>query len=1191
VLGAAGECVGDGVRWVGDPVDVVTGALVEGPVEFSVAGRLPIVWRRHYSTARAGVDGPLGFGHRHDFERSLRAGVDGWLLRQGDGEELLFPYDAEELPQSGWRLRSIERGHELRSPGGEVCVFSRSVRSRQEDGAASEPERLVEISRAGEALTLSYDAAGRLAELADRGRERVVAVEWSGERIAALVLKAHPLRGDGRSLVLMRYEYDARGDLVASTDRYGHKRIYRYDDAHRLVFRTDRNGYGFEYAYDAAGRCVFAQGVDGVEAVRLRYMPEALATEVTLADGGAWLHRYDDVGSIVEIIDPYGGIRRFEYDAEGHLVAETDAGGSRRRALHDAAGEVTGWVNEAGGVRPAEDPTGPPAHRVPQTAAELELGDLAGEILGGAPLASAGLEPLLHAGASIFSELFAARDPRGEARCRRDELGLLVAEEREGAAPRRWAYTPNGWVRSYIDHEGGRYDFEYMSWNHRVGARDPLGRELRYEYTPRHEIAAVVDPAGNRHEYRYDLRNLLTAVHHSGALVETYEHDVAGNLVCKRDARGEVLVRYEYGAENLKKRRVLADGEEHRYEYAPNGRFLKVEYPGHVLDFGYAANGRRCRDLRDGQGVEHVFGASGELRETRALGRFVTRYRRLDEKTVEVEDPLGNKHAIVLEQDGVVVRRMASGAREVVQYDSLGRCLGRHLDGVEAAAPVWRRRFEYSPEGDLRAVDDSELGRTEYRYDAAHQLAEVDAADGVGSGAYKYDAAGNLVEAPHLRGVEIAAGNKLVRANGGELSYDHRNNLARWQRVEGDEAGLRARELRFHRDSLDRLRRIEGLEKEWTAEYDPLGRRTRKTYGERWTEFFWDTDRLAAELRDDGRLRVYVYADDFSLTPWLAIDYDGVDAEPDSGKLYYLVCDQRGAPVAALDAAGRRVWSARIEPYGLARVEVEGEGDFELGLRLAGQYWDEESGLCYNRFRYYCPEIGRYIEEDPAGTGGGVNLYGYTDCPLVRWDARGTDCAKSDSSDCETQDQGAKKSPTKKPPWKERSKGTQGRKQVEQMLREGVLRIDGDKKYRAAVLHDLYKIANTTAGRDTLDVIRQAGKPVTIQNWNPNAPGNSCLPGGKSAFPPPEGDGKGSSSTVYYDPREQGRSEGSPSDAGLNHELGHAASNSTGTNERHLGSPEPGYPNSEEHKVTTKVDNPYRKERGYPEREDYGDLP
>lgn len=981
LLTFSNECLGDGVRWVGDPVDVVTGALVEAASEFTVDGPLPIVWRRHYDSTRSNADGPLGWGQTHSYDRTLRTAVDGWLLRQPDGRTLLFPYDAPGRPQRGWSLSEVDREYHVRAPDGLTHVFRRS--GEVPDDVA----RVARVVRGAEALTFTYDRADRLVEIADRERTRVVAVEWSDGRITTITLTAHPLREGGRPLALIRYEYDARRDLVGVVDRYGHRRVYAYDANHRVVSRSDRNGYHFEYEYDAEGRCVAARGEDGVEGVRLRYMPEAQATAVQQADGGEWLHRYDEWGSIVEIFDPYGGSRRFEHDAEGRLVAETDPGGNRRTALHDESGQVVAWRNAAGGVRPVDDPTGPPAHRVPGTPAELELGDLAERILRGAPAASAGIEPLLHGGASIFSALFPERDPRVEDRCRRDEQGLLLAEEREGTKPRRWSYTPNGWVRSYVDHEGGRYEFEYKSWNHRVLARDPLGRELRYEYTPREELAAVVDPAGNRHEYRYDLRNLLTEVRHSGALVETYEHDRAGNLTTKRDARGQVLVAYEYGAENLKSRRRLADGEEHRYEYAPNGRFARVDYGGHVLEFDYSHVGRRCRDLRDGRGVEHRFEGE-QLRETRVLGRFVTRYRRLDDRTLEIEDPLGNRHSLVLEPDGVAVRQMACGAREIVQFDSLGRCLGKHLFAADTAAPVWRRRFEYSPEGDLTGVDDSERGRTEYHHDAAHQLAEVRAPDGKGSGVYRYDRAGNLIAAPHLSGVQIAPGNKLERANGGELEYDHRNNVSVWRRPEGEAR----RELRFHRDALDRLRRIDGLDQAWSAEYDPLGRRTHKRFGAACTEYFWDTDRLAAEVRPDGRVRVFVYVDDFSLTPWLAIDYDSLDADPASGKLHYLVCDQRGAPVAALDAEGRRVWQARLEPYGLAEIERDDTG-VDLSLRLAGQLWDAESGLCYNRFRYYCPEIGRYIEEDPLGMGGGVNLYAYADCPLLRSDPRGLSCA------------------------------------------------------------------------------------------------------------------------------------------------------------------------------------------------------
>ncbi len=51
-------------------------------------------------------------------------------------------------------------------------------------------------------------------------------------------------------------------------------------------------------------------------------------------------------------------------------------------------------------------------------------------------------------------------------------------------------------------------------------------------------------------------------------------------------------------------------------------------------------------------------------------------------------------------------------------------------------------------------------------------------------------------------------------------------------------------------------------------------------------------------------------------------------------------------------------------------------------LRFCGQYEDEESGLFYNRFRYYSPETGQYLSPDPLGLAGGVNPYGYVPNPV-----------------------------------------------------------------------------------------------------------------------------------------------------------------------------------------------------------------
>ncbi|HFK4760497.1 TPA: RHS repeat-associated core domain-containing protein, partial [Citrobacter farmeri] len=62
---------------------------------------------------------------------------------------------------------------------------------------------------------------------------------------------------------------------------------------------------------------------------------------------------------------------------------------------------------------------------------------------------------------------------------------------------------------------------------------------------------------------------------------------------------------------------------------------------------------------------------------------------------------------------------------------------------------------------------------------------------------------------------------------------------------------------------------------------------------------------------------------------------------------------------------------------------------FEQPLRLPGQYFDEETGLHYNLFRYYAPECGRFVSQDPIGLAGGLNLYSYVPNPLTWIDPLG----------------------------------------------------------------------------------------------------------------------------------------------------------------------------------------------------------
>ncbi|RMR68048.1 RHS repeat domain-containing protein, partial [Pseudomonas savastanoi] len=82
-------------------------------------------------------------------------------------------------------------------------------------------------------------------------------------------------------------------------------------------------------------------------------------------------------------------------------------------------------------------------------------------------------------------------------------------------------------------------------------------------------------------------------------------------------------------------------------------------------------------------------------------------------------------------------------------------------------------------------------------------------------------------------------------------------------------------------------------------------------------------------------------------------------------RLHYFHTDQIGTPLEMTDAEGQIVWQAKYRAWGAVEKLVVNE--VEQNLRFQGQYFDVETGLHYNTFRYYDPEIGRFITQDPIG--------------------------------------------------------------------------------------------------------------------------------------------------------------------------------------------------------------------------------
>ena len=157
----------------------------------------------------------------------------------------------------------------------------------------------------------------------------------------------------------------------------------------------------------------------------------------------------------------------------------------------------------------------------------------------------------------------------------------------------------------------------------------------------------------------------------------------------------------------------------------------------------------------------------------------------------------------------------------------------------------------------------------------------------------------------------------------------------------------------------------------WTRfTYDALGRRLRKL-GDATFHYLWNGNVPLHEWRtgeryEDGSLKSY--SED--LKTWLFEEESFVPlALIQDGKAYSIVCDQLGTPTEAYDEEGREVWYRRLDMNGKVLEETQPglnpEGYVSIPFLFQGQYYDYETGLAYNRFRYYDPELGRYISEDP----------------------------------------------------------------------------------------------------------------------------------------------------------------------------------------------------------------------------------
>ncbi len=194
--------------------------------------------------------------------------------------------------------------------------------------------------------------------------------------------------------------------------------------------------------------------------------------------------------------------------------------------------------------------------------------------------------------------------------------------------------------------------------------------------------------------------------------------------------------------------------------------------------------------------------------------------------------------------------------------------------------------------------------------------------------------------------------NQYPSVDGVDYSYDQNGCL------------LSDGNLTYAYDTLNNLNSVQGEAVNVSYKYDPVGRLTLKTSGSTTTRYLYAGLQRIAEYDGDGNLlRRYVYGD--GLDAYLFT----VDAE---GNVTYLYADESNSLIMTADADGLVTGTQLYDPWGQPIESLNG-----INIGYTGQFYEPEIGCYYYKARFYSPQLGRFLQPDPIGYSGGINLYEY----------------------------------------------------------------------------------------------------------------------------------------------------------------------------------------------------------------------
>jgi len=738
------------------------------------------------------------------------------------------------------------------------------------------------------------------------------------------------------------YEYDTRGNRSKVTDARGKFTTTSYDDLSRRSTVTNHLGHITTYNYDAKGNLEFLKRDrtlpgDQLDITKMTYDGKNRVTDI---------ERTNSTGSYILI-------KHSTYDSAGNLYTSSNSLGQTNHFRYDLLHRLENVINhKSESIHYSLDALGNRTHE--------EVKDSSGVVVRSSDATFDALNrQLTQVGASASQTTTYTYDAKGNRTSMVDALARPTTE-----------YT-------------------YNALNQLANVKDAKGNNTVYGYHDRGWLQTVTDPRSLVTTYNYNALGQLDNLVSPDTSTTVYTYDLAGNKKTKRDARN-ITATYNYDDLNRLISISYPDSTKNvTFNYDDNtggklnglGKLTSMTDESGSTQFEYNHWGDLVKETKviNGQSFVIQYGYDTERRLMSTLypsGRIVYNTVDASQNIASISSFYNSVSQPLLENinympfGGIDNANLGNGLALNYDYDADYRLTAQQAGSAYDRTTVYNdvnnitdiinnldatRTQNFTYDGMDRLTDASGVyGAVHYEYDADGNRT-LETKDGTQSSTYNYPASSNKLD--NITGTKANAygydanGNTETK-NGLVFSYDQSNRMS--QAVNGAVTT--------------------------NYSYDGKGQRVSKDVNGVKTIFIFNKDgKLIAEADTSGAVQKdYVY---FAGKP-VAMATTGA-----SPATYYYHVDHLGTPQVLTNQAQSVVWSGDYDVFGEATLTTE---TVVNNIRFPGQYYDAESGLHYNYFRDYDTSLGRYVESDPIGLGGGMNTYAYVESnPIVYYDPLG----------------------------------------------------------------------------------------------------------------------------------------------------------------------------------------------------------